>query len=68
MNPKPSTLPLPDAAFYRRPQVLAMLNVGKSTLHRWVVSDLFPKPVKLGPKASAWRADDVKSWIAQRGQ
>jgi len=43
----------------RLPQVLECVPVGKSTWWRGVKSGRYPKPVKLGPRTSAWRASEI---------
>jgi prophage regulatory protein len=53
---------LPGAIFLRAPQVLAMVPISNATLWRRVKSKTFPQPVKLGPKITAWRADEVEAW------
>jgi len=46
------------------------LPVGKSTWWAGVKSGRYPKPVKLGPKTTAWSVDDINDLIAraQRGE
>ncbi|MGF6904564.1 helix-turn-helix transcriptional regulator [Paraburkholderia sp. GAS348] len=55
-----------DAAFYRMGRLTAKLGVGRSTLYEWIKAGRFPSPVKLGPKAVGFRAEDVHAWIAAR--
>ena len=45
--------------FLRLPQVLAIIPVGKSTWWAGVKSGRFPKPVKLGPRTTAWKSTDI---------
>jgi predicted DNA-binding transcriptional regulator AlpA len=26
----------------------------------------FPKPLKLGPRITAWRVEDIREWIVER--
>ncbi len=61
------TLPAPDALL-RLPQVLARVPVGRSTLWLWVRDGRFPKPIKLGPMTTAWRASDVAAWLEAAGR
>ena len=58
--------PLPETGFMRLPAVLALAPVSKSTLWNWVSSGRFPAPVKLGPRVTAWRVEDVRAWLAER--
>jgi predicted DNA-binding transcriptional regulator AlpA len=39
------------------------IPVGKSTWWAGVKSGRFPKPVKLGPRTTAWRAEDIHALI-----
>jgi predicted DNA-binding transcriptional regulator AlpA len=50
--------------FLRLPQVLALIPVGKSTWWRGCRSGRFPTPVKLGPRTTAWRAEDIAALMA----
>jgi prophage regulatory protein len=43
------------------------IPVGRSTWWAGVRSGRFPKPVKLGPRTTAWRARDIRSLIEQLG-
>ncbi|WP_431266574.1 helix-turn-helix transcriptional regulator [Roseateles chitinivorans] len=55
---------LPDTGFLRQPQVLLFIPFSKSTLWRRVEAGSFPAPVKLSSKVTAWRAEDLRLWIA----
>jgi len=57
---------LPDTGFLRQRQVLAFVPISKSTLWRQVRARSFPKPVKLSARVTAWRAEDVRQWIADQ--
>jgi predicted DNA-binding transcriptional regulator AlpA len=50
---------IPTTGFLRLPQVLALIPVGKSSWWRGVKAGRYPKPVKLAPRTTAWRADDI---------
>ncbi|GIV53099.1 MAG: hypothetical protein KatS3mg038_3620 [Candidatus Kapaibacterium sp.] len=43
-----------------------MIGVCRHTIYQWVRTGKFPEPVKLGPRASAWRVEDIERWIAER--
>ncbi len=45
--------------FLRLPQVLSLYPVGKSTWWAGVASGRYPKSVKLGPRTTAWRVEDI---------
>lgn len=50
---------LPSTRFLRLPQVLALVPVSKSSWWKGCRSGLYPKPVKLGPRTTAWRAENI---------
>lgn len=58
---------LPEALL-RLPQVLAHVPIGRSTLWAWVREGRFPKPIKLGPMTTAWRASEVDAWLEAAGR
>ncbi|WP_412756288.1 helix-turn-helix transcriptional regulator [Legionella bozemanae] len=45
------------------PQIPALIPVGKSTWWAGVKTGQFPKPVKLGPRITAWRVEDIRKLI-----
>ena len=65
MKDKLSTPSLPETGFLRLPAVLAVIPVSKSTWWTGVKTGRFPKPVKLGPRMTAWRVEDIRAWIAK---
>lgn len=54
---------LPETGFVRLPTVLSVFPVSKATWWAGVKSGRFPKPVKLGPRITAWKAADIRSLI-----
>jgi len=64
---------LPDTGFLRLSQLIgnpkaklpisAIIPVSKSTWWAGVKSGRFPKPVKLGPRITAWRVEDIRNLI-----
>lgn len=56
---------LPKTGFLRLPDVLALIPVSKSTWWAGIKEGRFPAPVKLGPRITAWRAEDIRSLIAR---
>lgn len=55
---------LPDTGFVRLPSVLRVFPVSRSTWWAGVKTGHFPKPVKLGPRVTAWRVEDIRNLIA----
>ena len=49
----------------RLPQVLDRFPVSRSTWWAGVKSGKFPQPVKIGPRCTAWRSDDVDLLISE---
>lgn len=45
------------------PPIPALIPVSKSTLWGWVKVGRFPRPVKLGPRVTAWRVSDIRNLI-----
>ena len=46
-------------ALLRKPAVLALVGYGTKTLYDRIKSGLFPKPIRIGARLSAWRASEV---------
>ena len=66
-RPPTTTTRLPETGFLRQPQVLVFVPISRSTLWRRVQAGTFPGPVKLSARVTAWRAEDVRRWIAEQG-
>jgi len=54
---------LPEIGFLRLPEILRFFPVSKSTWWAGVKEKRYPQPVKLGPKITAWRVEDIRSLI-----
>ena len=52
---------LPAVGYVRLPQILKIFLVSKSAWWEGCRSGVFPKPVKLGPRTSAWRVEDIRA-------
>jgi prophage regulatory protein len=62
--------PLPQAGFLRLASILGPtgpIPVSKSTWWLGVRSGRFPQPVKLGPRITAWRVEDIRALIGSGG-
>ena len=63
---------LPETGFLRLSQIIGnpakgippLIPVKKSTWWAGVASGRFPQPVKLGPRVTAWRVEDLRTFIA----
>lgn len=47
-------------------QLAARYSVSIPTLYRWIKANEFPAPVRIGPKCSRWREEDVLAWERAR--
>ncbi|MDO8938236.1 MAG: AlpA family phage regulatory protein [Methylicorpusculum sp.] len=64
---------LPETGYLRLAQIIgnpkadppipALIPVSKSTWWEGVKSGRFPPPVKLGPRITAWRVEDIRALI-----
>jgi prophage regulatory protein len=64
---------LPETGLVRLPQIIGdptadppippRVPVSRSTWWAGVKSGRFPKPVKLGPRITAWRVEDIRALI-----
>ncbi len=59
---------MPEAGLVRLQQILSPLGpipVSKSAWWAGVKEGRFPKPVKLGPRMTAWRVEDIRALIQE---
>ncbi len=59
---------LPLTGFVRLPGILAPngpIPVSKSTWWAGIKDGRYPKPVKLGPRITAWRVEDIRALISE---
>lgn len=54
---------LPSEGYVRLPQVLAVIPVGKTSWWNGVKSGKYPTPVKLSPRCTAWKVEDIRALI-----
>lgn len=48
------------------PQKPGMLPISPATIWRKVAANQFPKPIKLGPRLTAWDMADVQAWLQKQ--
>ena len=58
---------LPETGFVRLPEVLKVFPVSKSTWWAGVKDGVYPQPVNLGARITAWRVEDIRELIASKG-
>lgn len=60
----------PDAENFDRlvrlPEVLKLTGMCRSAMYEQMALGLFPRAIKIGPRAASWSAKEVQQWIAQR--
>jgi hypothetical protein len=60
---------LPEIGYVRQAQLIpAIFPFSSATLWRKVKAGTFPKPVKLGPRITAWRVEDIRALIGSGGR
>ncbi len=64
--PKKNEAPAVQEVLDRLPTVQARVNASKTSIYGWMKSGDFPQPVKLGPRAVAWRRSEIDAWIGSR--
>ena len=55
-----------EAVILKIPEVLALVKISKSTLYRFIEAGDFPRPIRLGPRARAWRKAEILKWLETR--
>ena len=48
------------------PEVVRMTGVPRSSIYWRASRGEFPKPLKIGERASAWNSDEIERWIAEK--
>lgn len=51
----------------RLPQVLALIPVSRSGWWAGVKDGRYPRPMKLGPRVTVWKAEDIRKFIDTMG-
>ncbi|MDY0743391.1 AlpA family phage regulatory protein [Paucibacter sp. R3-3] len=53
-------------ALLRMPTVRRLTGLGRSTIYKMIAEDKFPKPVRIGERAVAWRESELNHWSQAR--
>lgn len=56
---------LPLTGFKTREWVKLRYAISNSTLHQWQADGIFPKSVKIGPRAVRFRVEDIREFEAK---
>lgn len=49
-----------------RHEVMARLNISEPTFYRYIKRGIIPAGIKLGDRATRWKAEDIENYIAER--
>ncbi|MCY4488004.1 MAG: AlpA family phage regulatory protein [Deltaproteobacteria bacterium] len=49
----------------RADDVVTLTGLAKSTMYRLMSGSQFPAAVKIGPRAVAWKVEEVQAWISE---
>ena len=49
-------------------QVLALVPIGRSSWWEGCRTGRYPKPIKLGPRTTVWREEDIDAFIESLGK
>ena len=52
--------------FIRASEILARVGVSRGTIYGWVAAGLFPRPIRLGPRVTAWIESEFEEWVDNR--
>lgn len=56
----------PPCIVLRWREVQARIPISRSHAHALAAQGRFPKPIKLGPRASGWIESELNQWLADR--
>ena len=47
-------------------EVLGLISLSSATVYRMMSRGEFPRPVRVGRRATRWHSDEVEEWLASR--
>ena len=50
----------------RLPELKTVTGLSRSTIYSWIKDGTFPRQVKLGERAVAWRESEIDEWLFRR--
>lgn len=56
-----------QTGFLRLKEVLKLIPVGKTTWYNGIKSGIYPKPIRISKRLTAWKALDIYSFIESYG-
>ena len=57
-----------QAAFLSERDVARRYGIHPKTPWYWIHSRGFPQPIRLGPRCTRWRLEDLQAWEADRAR
>jgi len=54
---------IPEIGYLRLPDVLRIFPVSRSSWWAGVKSGIYPKPIKLSARTTAWKVEDIRALI-----
>lgn len=64
-TPKATVVSETPGRILRLPAVMDRTGLRTTAIYAHIKAGTFPRPVKLGPKASGWLESEVNAWIAR---
>ena len=59
---------IPSTGFLRLPQIMELVPISKSAWWEGCRTGRYPKPVKLAPRTTVWRAEDIADLVERLGK
>ena len=56
----------PTKKFIRLPEVISRTGYRRTSIYDKITEGTFPAPIKLGPHAVAWVAEEIEKWMDAR--
>ncbi|AUM11978.1 helix-turn-helix transcriptional regulator [Ketobacter alkanivorans] len=63
VSTNPDRHTLPPTGFIRLDDILKIFPIGKSTWWQGIKDGRYPKGIKLSPRTTAWRVEDIQNLI-----
>ncbi|WP_440026826.1 helix-turn-helix transcriptional regulator [Chromobacterium amazonense] len=59
---------LPATGYVRLSDLRPIIPLSDSSIWRRVKAGTFPAPVKLSERVTAWKAEDIRTWLDEQGK
>lgn len=57
---------LPNDALIRLPVVMGLTGRGRTSIYKDIANNEFPRSIKIGSRAVAFRLGDIREWLQQK--